>query len=230
MLRSNAVTGWQFDEQIPAIIHPIVHHTGHGAVDAGALRIHPVDWVVIVLNLETIQERILPRLTERYFGYGQGLEYKLAVSAVGKTSRLLYSSDPGFGARDVSVSDSVMNIFGPSPESPEDSLWQIAQNRESLNGEDWHRFSSPVWFPIIQPTSEDRTWMLVLQNRKGPLGSAVTSVWRSNLLTGGVVLLLLAASMVLVVVASQQAQALANLQILADDDRRDPSGAVTDFL
>jgi len=55
--------------------------------------------------------------------------------------------------------------------------------------------------------------MLVLQNRKGPLGSAVTSVWRRNLLTGGVVLLLLAASMVLVVVASQQAQALANLQM-----------------
>ena len=55
--------------------------------------------------------------------------------------------------------------------------------------------------------------MLALQNRKGPLDAAVTKVWRSNLLMGGVLLLLLAASMVLVIIASQRAQTLANLQM-----------------
>jgi two-component system phosphate regulon sensor histidine kinase PhoR len=55
--------------------------------------------------------------------------------------------------------------------------------------------------------------LLVLQHRTGPLEAAITKVWRSNLIIGGVILLLLAASTVLVVVASQQAQNLAGLQM-----------------
>ena len=214
VLRSNAITGWQFDEKIPAIVHPIFHRTHPGAIDtkvsSGA---DPVDWVVVVLSLETIQKRILPELAQRYFGRGQELDSKLAVIVAGTTSSLLYSSDPDFGPRDVSVSDSVMNIFGPPPESIEGHLWQAEKNKESLKGEDWRRFSSPVWFPIIQYTAADGPWTLVLQNRKGPLDAAVTKVWRSNLLIGGVVLLLLATSIVLVVIASERARALANLQM-----------------
>jgi signal transduction histidine kinase len=213
-LRSNAITGWQFDEKVPAIVHPIFHRTHTGLVDSKApSATDPVDWVVVVLNVETIQNRILPELTQRYFGGGQGLDYKLAVIVTGAPSPLLYSSDPEFGPRNVSASDSVMNIFGPPPESTEGHLWQAEKNKESLKGEDWHRFSSPVWFPVIQSTAADGPWMLVLQNRKGPLNATVTKVWRSNLLTGGFVLLLLTASMVLVVIASQRAQSLANLQM-----------------
>ncbi len=214
VLRSNAITGWQFDETAPAIVHPIFHRTHSVADEAKApSSTDPVDWVVVVLNLEAIQKRILPELTQRYFGGGQGFAYKLAVIAGGSTSRLLYSSDPEFGSRDVSVFDSAMNIFGPPPESTEGHFWQAEKNRESLKGEDWHRFSSPVWFPIIQHTAADGPWMLVLENRKGPLDAAVTKVWRGNLLTGGFVLVLLAASVVLVVIASQRAQALATLQM-----------------
>jgi signal transduction histidine kinase len=214
VLRSNAITGWQFDEEIPAIVHPIFHRTHPGAVhNRVSSSVDPVDWVVVVLNLETIQKRILPELKQRYFSGGQGLDYRLAVIVAGTTPRLLYSSDPEFGPREVGVSDSVMNIFGPPPESTEGHLWQTEKNKKSLKGEDWHRFSSPVWFPIIQHTALDGPWMLALQNRKGPLDAAVTKVWRSNLLIGSVVLLLLAASVVLVVIASQRAQALANLQM-----------------
>lgn len=213
-LRSNAITGWQFDEEIPAIVHPIFHRTGLGASKAKVSSAKdPVDWVLVVLNRETIQKRILPQLTQRYFGGGQGLDFKLAVIAAGTTSHLLYSSDPEFGPGDVSGSDSVMNIFGPPPESTEGQLWQAEKNKESLKGEDWHRFSSPVWFPIVQYTASDGPWMLVLQNRKGPLDAAVTRVWRTNLFTGGFVLLLLMASMALIVIASQRAQALANLKM-----------------
>jgi signal transduction histidine kinase len=211
-LRSNAITGWQFDEQIPAIVHPITHRSGDERADVDFLKGRPVDWVVVVLNLETIKKRILPGLTQRYFG-SEDTGYKLAVITGGRNARLLYSSDPTFRPREISASDSVMNIFGPPPESTEGHLWQTEKNRKSLRGEDWHSFSSPVWFPIVQQTAEDGPWMLVLQNRKGALDAAVTRVWRSNLLTGGIVLLLLAASMVLVVIASQRAQSLANLQM-----------------
>ena len=213
-LRSTAITGWQFDDRIPAVVHPILSHMhrrsarsdDHSSSD-------PVDWVVVVLNLDTVQHRILPGLTHRYFSGKKGLEYKVAVVAAGKSSRLLYSSDREFGVRDVSNSDSIMNIFGPPPESIEGNYWQTVKNSRSVTAEEWRSFSGPVWFPIIQETSEAGPWMLVLQHRGGPLKETITKVWRSNLITGGVVLLLLATSMVLVVVTSQQAQALANLQM-----------------
>jgi signal transduction histidine kinase len=207
-LRSTAITGWQFDESIPAIVHPIVHH-GQRSFGAGG----PVDWFVIVLNRSTIEQRIFPELAQRYFGGPQGLEYKLAVLSVGKTSRLLYSSDPGFGTADVSNSDSAMNIFGPPPESMEGSFWQSAKNKESLRAEEWHGFSGPVWFPVIQRTSEGAVWMLFLQHRTAPLQASITRVWRGNLIVGGAVLLLLATSMFLLVIATQRVRAVAALQM-----------------
>jgi len=172
-LRSTAITGWQFDESIPAIVHPIVHHGLKSSGTGG-----PVDWFVI-------EQRIFPELAQRYFRGRQGLEYKLAVLSVGKTSRLLYSSDPGFGTADVGNSDSVMNIFGPPPESMEGSFWQSVKNKESLRGEEWHSFSGPVWFPVIQRTSEGAVWMLFLQHRTAPLQASITRVWRVNLIVGG---------------------------------------------
>jgi signal transduction histidine kinase len=214
LLRGNAETGWQFDEKIPVLVHPIFHYSQHRAIDTETLSsVDPVDWVVVVLNLDTIQQRILPELTERYFSGPKGLEYRVAVITAGKNSQLLYSSDPGFGAKDLNSSDSVMDIFGPPPQNTEGNLRQIENLRTSLKGKDWHRFSSPVWFPVIEPISDDGPWLLILQNRKGPLEAMVARVWHRNLLAGGVVLLLLAVSMVLVVVASQRAQALANLQM-----------------
>jgi signal transduction histidine kinase len=185
-----------------------VHH-GQKSLGAGG----PVDWFVIVLNRSTIEQRIFPELAQRYFGGREGLEYKLAVLSVGKKSRLLYSSDPGFGTADVSNSDSVMNIFGPPPESMEGSFWQSVKNKESLRGEEWHSFSGPVWFPVIQSTSEGAVWMLFLQHRTAPLQASITRVWRGNLIVGGAVLLLLATSMFLLVIATQRVRAVAALQM-----------------
>ena len=213
MLRGDAVAGWQFDEGVPAIVHPIFHHVGRPLPAKASSNDEPVDWVVAVLNLETIERRILPRLAQRYFAGSQGLEYKVGVITAGRTPRLLYSSDTDFLVREVRTSDAVMNIFGSPSESSARQLWQVGENGEPLKREDWHRFSSPVWFPVIRHASEDGPWLLVLQNRKGLLDAAVTKVWRSHLLTSGVVLLMLATSIVLVVVTSRRAEALANLQM-----------------
>jgi hypothetical protein len=146
-LRTNAITGWQFEESIPAIVHPIIHHSRTSHYEGKSSNADaPVDWVIIVLDKDTIQHRILPQLAARYFAGGQGLEYKVAVMAVGKRSRLLYTSDPEFGIRNLKQSDSVMNIFGPPPESTEDSLVQVLRNTESVRGQEWHSFSGPVCF------------------------------------------------------------------------------------
>jgi signal transduction histidine kinase len=206
--RMNTITGWQFDESIPAIVHPLLHHGRSVSSDKS-----PVDWFVIVLDRDTIQRRIFPELAQRYFAGSEGLEYKLAVVAVGKESRVLYSSDPGFGIGDLGGSDSVMNIFGPPPESTEGSFWQVVKNRESLHGGEWHSFSAPVWFPVIHQASDSQHWVLFLEHRTGPMEASITKAWRGNLLVGGFVLLLLATSMFLVVIASHRARALACLQM-----------------
>ena len=103
-LRSNAITGWQFDENIPAIVHPILQRKPRSSRQE-VTNLEAVDWMVIVLNFDTIRNRIFPQLTRRYFAGGQGLDYKLAVVTAGKGGNLLYSSDPGFGIPEVSGFD-----------------------------------------------------------------------------------------------------------------------------
>jgi signal transduction histidine kinase len=201
---AKAVSGWQFEESIPAIVHPITHYRRTNSA---------VDWLVIVLNRETIEGRIFPELAERYFANRNGLEYKIAVVAVGKAPRVLYSSDPGFGVSGPTESDSVMTIFGPPPESIEGSFWQVIKHRESLHGEEWHRFSAPVWFPVIRGISAYEPWVLFLKHRSAPLDASITNVWRANLFVGGLALLLLGASMFLVLVATHRERALAALQM-----------------
>src|SRR5256884_5336363 len=90
--RTDALAGWQLDEGIPALVHPVVHHANplnsESPIDRAA-----VDWLVVVLNLRVIQDRILPELATRHFGGPDGLEYKLAVVAADDKPRIIYSSD-----------------------------------------------------------------------------------------------------------------------------------------
>jgi signal transduction histidine kinase len=208
-LSMNVITGWQFDESIPAIVHPILHN-GRRASSPKS----PVDWLVIVLNNDAITNRILPELTQQYFEGGRWSEYDVTVMSVGKgASRLLYASKPEGGTANVQGSDSVMNIFGPPPESTEGSFWQVVKNRESLTGDEWRSFSGPVWFPVFQSSSDSRRWMLFLKHRTGSLQASVTKVWYANLAIGVAMLLLLAITLVLVITATRRVHSLAAMQM-----------------
>ena len=213
MLRGDAVAGWQFDEEVPAIVHPILRRIGSGPLPANALsNDEPVDWVVAVLNLEPIEKRLLPRLAQHYFSSNDELEYKVAVVKAGRTPGVLYSSDSDF-VGDVHISDAVMNIFGAPPGNVGEQLWKTETDRDPSRPDNWKRLFGPVWFPVIQHTSRGGSWLLTLKSRKGSLDTAVTTVWRTHLLTSAAVLLLLAVSIVLVIVSSRRAEALANLQM-----------------
>jgi signal transduction histidine kinase len=211
--RSDIMTGWQFDKNIPAIVHPIVRRGGPLRPHAQPPNKNPVDWIVIVLNLDYLQKGILPNLTKRYFNGPQGLEYKLAVIDTGRTSRPIFSSDRGFPNGNYGAFDSRMNIFGTPPESGEGHFRRTIENDESLQREEWRNFSAPVWFPVIQYASTEEPWVLLLQRRTGPLEAIATSIWRRNIMTGSMVLLLLTGGMVLIVFTSRRAQKLAKLQL-----------------
>jgi signal transduction histidine kinase len=212
---TSIMTGWQFDQNIPAIVHPIVHPGQYLPRVEPQLRHSkgPVDWIVVVLDVDTIQQRILPELTKRYFSSEKGLEYRVALAEAGKPLRLIYSSDPQFPGSELHRFDSQMNIFGPPPESVEGHLWQAIKNSESLPPDEWRSFLAPVWFPVIEYTSGKRPWTLLLQHRGGPLQGVAANIWRRNLMTGGILLLLLTVDMVLIVLASRRAQKLAKLQL-----------------
>jgi len=207
--QTDILTGWQFDQSVPAIVHPIIHH-------ALPLEAKPsksgkgVDWIIVVLDLPTIQAQILPEVTERYIANSP---YELAVGIGGKANHLIYASGHGKGSTAFAHPDATMNIFGPPPESTEGYFWQTFKKGNSLTGVEWHSFSGPVWFPVIRYSETEEPWTLMLRNQDGPLEAVVTKLRRRNTLIGGLVLLLLAASLSVVVLASHRAQRLAKLEM-----------------
>jgi signal transduction histidine kinase len=213
--RSSLTLGWQFDQNVPALVRPIVATGEHSSevCSAPLSSKDPVNWIVVVLNLDYIQSKVLPNLTKRDFSSREGLEYKLAVIESGATSRSIYSSDPGFPNGSELAADSRMNIFGPPPESVKGDFWQAIKDSESVRNEDWRNFSAPVWFPVIQYGAGDEPWLLVVQHRTGPLDAIATSIWHRNLVISGIVFLLLACGMVLIVFVTRRAQKLAQLQL-----------------
>jgi signal transduction histidine kinase len=210
--RSNALAGWQLDDRIPALVHPVVHHANQFNSQTPVDRV-AVDWLVVVLNVDVLRNRTFPDLANRHFGGPDGLSYKLAVVASADKPRVIYSSDSTFRTEDVASFDSVMNVFGSSANDVQSGFWQAAQHGRNLPDQDRRNFSALGWFQVVQYSPAEEPWVLVLEHRTEPVTKIVRSVWRRNLLTSGVVLMLLAANIGLVVFASHRTQKLATMQM-----------------
>jgi signal transduction histidine kinase len=131
--------GWQFEANLPALVHPLLHndvdedaHDGHAKVheyrgaasearrehdadeddDHDADNIEPTFWVVIELDPKVISQQLLPELAQHYFGGPQGSNYNTAV-VVGSSDRVLYSSSPEFIEQPFDHPDLVLDVFGP---------------------------------------------------------------------------------------------------------------------
>jgi two-component system sensor histidine kinase SenX3 len=205
---SDNAAGWQFDENLPAIVHPIFHRVAEKSLSSHS----PVDWIVITVDVGVLRKRVLPELSARHFGGLDGLEYKVAVVKKGAKSGTLYSSDPGFGIEQLNVADSTMNIFGFPPERFVDGTERSTRYSPSLRSVEWHNLTAPVWFPVIQYGATD-SWLLELQHRAGPLQLAIERVRRNNLAVSALVVLLLALSIAVLAFAGYRAQNFAKLQM-----------------
>ena len=199
-------TGWQFDENVPAIVHPIFQRDGRSLTSRS-----PVDWMVIVLDLNALRKRILPELATRYFGGLEGLDYKIAVVAKGVKPELIYSSDAGFGVAETDSADASLNIFGSRNGAGQDQPG--AKSPHSLRSIKWHNPSGAVWFPVIEYESQPAPWVLAIQHRAGPLQAVVTRTRQRNLALSALVLILLAISMALLTMAGIRAQKFNKLQM-----------------
>jgi signal transduction histidine kinase len=214
--RTDSMTGWQFAQAIPALVHPIVHHP-HKHDPEEFTSPNAVDWIVVCFNRRVLSDDIFPELSQRYFGSERHLDYKVAVLGGADDRHALYASDPNYGEGDADASDVMMNIFGSPPESTEGALWQTVRNGNMLSRRDWRRFTGPVWFPVIRYSGQDANneggWKLILNHRQGSLESILGGLHRRNLAISYGVLLLLAISLGLVIVATHRAQKLARLQM-----------------
>ncbi len=206
---TNPIAGWQFDENVPAIVHPIFHH----GTDKSLSSRSPVDWIIITLDMNVLRKRVLPELSTRYFGGLQGLDYKVAVVANGPSRRTIYSSDPGFDVSPLRSVDSMMNIFGLQPTSDSGKLTQPATTSGSLRSTEWRNFSGPVWFPVVQYESHPQSWFLEIQRRAAPWQSVIDGVRRNNLAISAFVLLLLALNITLLSFAGLRSHNFAKLQM-----------------
>jgi signal transduction histidine kinase len=185
--------GWQFDEQLPAIVHPIVDR----AADGSASKAAPVDWIVVILDMTVLQKRVLPELTERYFGGLEALNYRVAVVRPRTLPGKIYSSDPEFGIQELGSADFTMDIFG----------YPLKQGHDGIH------LPRPAWFPVIQYGAESDSWLLELQHRAGPLQLVINRARRNNMAISALVLLLLGVSIAVLTFAGYRAQNFAKLQM-----------------
>src|SRR5258707_1073523 len=205
------VAGWQFEPGIPALVRPIARNVAASADHQGGNR-RAVNWIVIALNRKDVQDHILPDLAQRYFRGTEGLDYQVAVVAGNKSTRPIYSSDRGFGEREVADADGTMNIFG--------------RLQDQALGSPIHIFHTPsqnkgpaasvgiTWFPLVRESAEDQDWRLIVRPRRGgALGAFVADSHRRDLAISFGVLLLLVISMAILIITSTRAQRLAKLQM-----------------
>lgn len=208
----STLSGWQFDPNLPALVHPIVHHSLPGDAES---RVDPraVDWMVVLLDLPTIRERILPTLTQRYFEHGLYGPLDVTVAASGSAPHILYASNPDLAMPDNRNPDAVLNIFGLAPETTEGHLWEAVKNTNSVKPQEWHSFQAPVWFPVIRYTPHGNDWTLTLRSRAGRLDSVVLRVRRENMFVNLSVLILLAVNMSLIGISYYRSSRFAQLQM-----------------
>jgi two-component system sensor histidine kinase SenX3 len=211
-LKRNALAGWQLDENIPALVHPVVHHANPFS-SLTAIDRPQVDWFVVVLDANVMRDRIFPELAQRHFGGPDGLEYKLVVVASAAEPRIIYSTDPSITIKEAETFDSTMSLSGRWPANAWSEAGKGAVGTPRPRDQDWRAFSAPVWFPVIQYSPQDEPWVLFLQQRTGPVSKVARRAWYRDLMIGGVVLVLLAVNMGLVVYSSLRAQRLARVQM-----------------
>ena len=172
-----------------------------------------VDWIIIVLDLGTIQSQLLPELTRRHFETAGKADYSVVVAAAREPESHALPVGAKQPADNRDQSDAAMNIFGRPPRATEDNLWEAVTNANAVKAQNWHLFSGPIWFPVFQYSTREDRWMLFLTHRTGRLEDAVVQVRRVNLFASGIVLVLLAASISLVATAAFRARNFARLQM-----------------
>ena len=205
------LAGWQFEPRIPALVRSVARDSSASAGRQSSSR-NEMDWIVIALDRNDVQNNILPALAQRYFRGTEGLDYQVAVTTGRDASPPLYSSDGGFGSADIADADGTMNIFGRPRGNGQGSPIRIFHTPSQENGP--AASVAVTWFPLLHNVNADEDWRLIVRHRRGgALGAFIADSRRRDLAIGFGVLFLLVISMAILIFTSTRAQRLAKLQM-----------------
>jgi len=204
------LAGWQFEPRIPALLRSVARNPSSAGPQTSAR--NALDWIVIVLDRNDVQNNILPGLAQRYFRGTEGLDYQVAVTSGRNPGSLLYSSDAGFGNAEIADADGTMNIFGRLRGNGQGSPIHIFHTPSQENGP--AASVAVSWFPLLHDEGADQDWRLIVRHRRGgALGAFIADSRRRDLAIGFGVLFLLVISMAILIFTSTRAQRLAKLQM-----------------
>jgi two-component system sensor histidine kinase SenX3 len=212
---------WAIDQSIPAIAFPIRRHTSSD----GPVSTTDVTWLIIQMNSNVLQKEIFPELAQKFFSSASGMDYYVAVKAVGNDGeRVIYSSGPVSDEEKSRPADAVLNLIGPpfghggpseagmeffsAPARPR--AGDHAQQSDEQHMATLERL--PRFDPFHYAQNQDM-WQLTATHKSGSVEAAVGALRRRNLMASFGVLGVLAITMGLIVVASQRARRLARLQM-----------------
>ncbi len=212
---------WAIDQSIPAIAFPLRRHTPSD----GPVNTADVTWLVIQMNSSVLQKEIFPELAQKFFSSASGMDYYVAVKAVGNDGeRVVYSSGPVSDEEKSRPADAVLNLVGPpfGRGGPSDAGMEFfsaparpragdhAQQSDEQHMAALERL--PRFDPFHYAQNQDM-WELTATHKSGSVEAAVGALRRRNLMASFGVLGVLAITMGLIVVASQRARRLAGLQM-----------------
>jgi signal transduction histidine kinase len=205
------LSGWRFEPRVPALVRSIARNSSAASGRQTPTR-NSVDWIVVALDRNDVQNNILPGLAQRYFRGTDGLDYQVAVTSGANASDPLYSSDAGFGGAEIADADGTMNIFGRLRGDRQKSPIRIFHTPSQESGP--AASVAVTWFPLLRDTGADEDWRLVVRHRRGgALGAFIADSRRRDLAISFGVLLLLVISMAILIFTSTRAQRLAKLQM-----------------
>ena len=178
------LAGWQFEPRIPALVRSVAHDASASNGRQTSAR-NVVDWIVIALDRNDVQNNILPALAQRYFRGTEGLDYQIAVTTGRDSGQPLYSSDAGFGNAEIADADGTMNIFGRLRGNGQGSPIHIFHTPSQENGP--AASAAVTWFPLLHGVGADQDWRLIVQASPGrsprepSLRIRAAAIWRSAL-------------------------------------------------
>src|SRR6478609_5363722 len=212
---------WAIDQSIPAIVYPIRRHPS----SSGPATTADITWLIIQMDPGVLKKEIFPELTQKFFGNSSGMDYYVAVRAIGNDGeRVVYSTGPGPDEEKNLPADSALNLFGPPfgrggpPDAGMEFFSAPARPRPGDHAQpaDEQHMSAlerlPRFDPFHYAQSQDM-WQITATHKSGSVEAAVGALRRRNLMASFGVLGVLAITMGLILVGSQRARRLAKLQM-----------------
>lgn len=212
----------QLDANLPSLIVPLVNQ---GPTTGSGQEPKPfTSYVIVRLDLESLQQQILPSLVQSHFADSDN--YDLAIEASGSKHRIIFrqgATDSSMGW-DFNRDDATIEMFSLNADEIRQTMRnrfeRRDQNSAGRNGNNQltsrpsgNRPTAPPFLFVMRSAEQTGGWQLHLKHRAGSLEAAVAKVRRRNMGISFGILAVLAASVSLLLILVRRSGRLAQQQM-----------------